>query len=272
MIEVKDVHHSYGSSEVIKGVSLIIKESSITALVGPNGSGKTTLAKIIAGIIKPQKGKVFVDGLDTSTAKQKEIIKKIGMVFQNPDYQLFSTSVLDEVAFALRNLGYSDEEAKEKALRSLKAFNLLEYAEKPPLALSGGEKKRLTFSIVSAWDPKYIIFDEPTVGQDSSSLRVLSNVINGLVSEGKGVIITSHDVEFLWSFNPYTFLIYEGKIVYEGYMKEMFYSLDDLEKYHLVEPQLSLISKSLKLKDPALRVEELIDEVKNVFSSKSFHF
>ncbi len=265
MIKLEDVYYTYGTGYAVEGVSLEIKEGELVAFVGHNGSGKTTIAKLMAGIIKPTKGSVFVDELDTKNSKPLNVIRKVGIVFQNPDYQLFESTVLEEVMFALKNMGYEKEKAKEMAMRALDRFGLLSYAQRPPLSLSGGEKKRLTFAIVYAWEPKYIIFDEPTVGQDRKNLQNLSFLINELIKNGKSVIITSHDIEFLWQFNPLTYVIEKGKVVWRGYMKELF-TQTDFRMYNLTEPQLSLISKKLGLKQPALSVKELSEVIKGVGS------
>jgi energy-coupling factor transport system ATP-binding protein len=263
MIKLNDVYYTYGTRYAVEGVSLEIKEGEVTAFVGPNGAGKTTIAKLISGIIKPTRGSVYVDGIDTKKSSHLEIIRKVGIIFQNPDYQLFERTVLEEVMFALKNMGYDRREAQDRAMKALDRFGLSKYADRPPLSLSGGEKKRLTFAIVYAWDPKYIVFDEPTVGQDGLNLKNLRNLMDEMLKEGKGVIITSHDMEFLWPLNPSTFVVKEGKVVWMGKMKELFKEANYSDA-NLIEPQLSVISKKLSLKEPALSVEDVVEVIKGV--------
>mgnify|MGYP001773087356 CR=1 FL=1 len=263
MIKLEDVYYTYGTGYAVEGVSLKIKEGELAAFVGHNGSGKTTIAKLIAGIIKPTKGNVFVDELDTRKSKPSDIIKKVGIVFQNPDYQLFERTVLEEAMFALKNMGYVKVKASEMAIKALERFGLSAYAQRPPLSLSGGEKRRLTFALVYAWEPKYIILDEPTVGQDRKNLENLSVLIKELIKDGKSVIITSHDMEFLWPFNPLTHVVEKGKVVWSGYMKELF-KQTDFSRFNLTEPQLSIMSRKLGLKEPVLTVEEFAEAIKGV--------
>ncbi|MFP3222763.1 MAG: ABC transporter ATP-binding protein [Nitrososphaeria archaeon] len=265
MIKLNDVYYTYGTGYAVEGVSFEIKEGEATALVGPNGSGKTTLAKLISGIIKPVRGSVYVDDADTKKCRPSEIIRKVGIIFQNPDYQLFESTVLEEVMFALKNMGYDKKEAQDRAMKALERFGLSKYADRPPLSLSGGEKKRLTFAIVYAWEPKYIIFDEPTVGQDGLNLRNLRNLIDEILKEGKGVIITSHDMEFLWPLNPSTFVVKKGRVVWKGKMKDLFKEANYGDA-NLTEPQLSVISKKLYLTEPALSVEDAAEVIKGVSS------
>ncbi|MGC9209173.1 MAG: energy-coupling factor ABC transporter ATP-binding protein [Nitrososphaeria archaeon] len=262
-MELKNVHYYYGDRAAVKGVSLKAERGRLYALVGPNGSGKTTIAKLMSGIIRPISGDVLIDGESTRNLRPHQIVRKVGMIFQNPDYQLFESTVLDEVMFALRGMGMRRDEARDAALRALEAFGLSDYADRPPLSLSGGEKKRLTFAITYAIDPEYIIFDEPTVGQDRKNLENLRDLIVRSVRTNKGVILTSHDVEFLWPLNPWTFLIKDGRLAWEGELRSLFLSVR-ADEMHLVEPQLSSISRSLRISPPVLLVSEALEVVRNV--------
>lgn len=230
---------SYRSNEfVLKGISLKIREGGYYAVMGENGSGKTTLLKHMNGLLRPVRGRVIVDGLDTSKVKTAQLARKVAITFQNPESMFFSPTVYDEVAFALRNFGIEKETVDRLVKRALGLFGLLSKARESPFSLSEGEKRRLCFACVLAWDPKYIVMDEPTAGQDSYQKEVLQGVIRQLVSQRRAVIIASHDVEFVAETKPYVFLMKNGKIVGEGEAEELLTNRVLLEKAGLVMPQI----------------------------------
>ena len=175
-------------------VSLRIGTGETVAIVGENGAGKTTLVKHITGLLKPSSGSVLVDGEDTRERSTAQLSRKAGIAFQNPDHQLFSESVEEEVAFGLRNFGYSEELIKQRVEWSLGFFGLGQYRSVSPLILSGGEKKRLTLACILSWDPQVVVLDEPTVGQDSIQKEKLTEIIRLLRSTGKTVVVVSHDI------------------------------------------------------------------------------
>ena len=167
MIEFKDVTfvHPTGTT-ALDHVSLTIGDGEALAVVGENGAGKTTLIKHITGLLKPTSGAVLVDGEDSRERTTAELSKKVGVAFQNPDHQLFSENVEEEIAFALRNFGFGEELVKQRVDWAINFFGLEEYRKSSPLTLSGGEKKRLTIACILSWDPGVVVLDEPTVGQD----------------------------------------------------------------------------------------------------------
>ncbi len=140
----------------------------------------------------------------------------MGIAFQNPDHQLFSDSVENEVSFALRNFGFPQELVSKRLDWALNFFGLEQYRKSSPLVLSGGEKKRLTLACILAWDPEVVVLDEPTVGQDSLQKEKLAQVFRMLQSTGKTIIIVSHDVEFLWPIQPRLLVMSGGKVVADG--------------------------------------------------------
>ncbi|HZW85239.1 MAG TPA: ABC transporter ATP-binding protein, partial [Nitrososphaerales archaeon] len=139
--------------KALDGVSLKIESGEVLAVVGENGAGKTTLVKHVTGLLKPSEGTVRIDGVLTSDTSTAKISRKVGVAFQNPDHQLFSESVEEEMAFALRNFGFSPELVENRVSWGLELFGLAQYRKSSPLVLSGGEKKRLTLACILAWDP-----------------------------------------------------------------------------------------------------------------------
>ena len=246
MIEVQDLRFTFpNGKEVLKGINLTINDGEFLAIMGENGAGKTTLIKHFNGLLKPTSGKVLVDGIDTRNTSTAILSKKVGIVFQNPDHQLFSETVEDEIAFSLRNFGFSEEIIKKRVESILKTLDLIDYANTSPFMLSGGEKKRVALASVLAWDPKHIILDEPTIGQDYRQKDRLRNFILQLNAQGKTVIIVTHDVEFVAECNPRVVLMKEGRIVADGEGKGILTNPEVLAQSSVVLPQITQIFMKL---------------------------
>jgi len=175
--------------KALDGVSLKIESGEVLAVVGENGAGKTTLVKHVTGLLKPSEGTVRIDGVLTSDTSTAKISRKVGVAFQNPDHQLFSESVEEEMAFALRNFGFSPELVENRVSWGLELFGLAQYRKSSPLVLSGGEKKRLTLACILAWDPEVVVLDEPTVGQDALQKEKLGQIFRMLQSTGKTIVV-----------------------------------------------------------------------------------
>ena len=239
MIELSDVVFVHQNGvRALDGVSLKIGGGETVAIVGENGAGKTTLVKHVTGLLKPTSGAVFVDGVNTRETSTAALSKKVGVAFQNPDHQLFSESVKEEMAFALRNFGFPPQLVEQRVTWGLKLFGLEEYRESSPLVLSGGEKKRLTLACILAWDPSVVMLDEPTVGQDAIQKEKLAGTIRMLGSTGKTVVIVSHDIEFLWPLQPRVVVMKSGRVVADGPAPEIMTKKKMLESARVAEPQL----------------------------------
>jgi energy-coupling factor transport system ATP-binding protein len=224
--------------KALDGVSLKVERGETVAVVGENGAGKTTLVKQVTGLLKPTTGRVLVEGEDTTATSTARLSRKVGVAFQNPDHQLFSESVEEEMAFALRNFGFPPEVVEQRVSWGLGLFGLEEYRKSSPLVLSGGEKKRLTLACILAWDPDVVILDEPTVGQDSIQKERLAGTIRLLNSTGKTVVVVSHDIEFLWPMQPRVVVMKSGKVVGDGPAAEVMEQRGLLESARVVQPQL----------------------------------
>ena len=242
MIRVKNIHFAYGGRKVLNGIDLEMG-SEVVALVGQNGSGKTTLAKHLNGLLKPEKGSVEIDGLDTREHTVAELSRLVGYVFQNPEHMFFEENVFKEVAFGPRNLGLSEEEVEKRVRWALKAVNLEGYEERTPHSLSGGEKQRLAIACVLAMKPRYIILDEPTTGLDARSSESVIETVEKLHVEGHGVLLITHDMELVLRLAERVVLLQKGEKVFDGPVKE-FFSLD-LRPYGLERPELLEVSERL---------------------------
>jgi energy-coupling factor transport system ATP-binding protein len=241
VIEVQDVYFTYPTAgvEALKGVSLIIRNGEFVAIMGQNGAGKTTLVKQFNGLLKPSKGSVLVDGVNTRDISVAQLARKVGFVFQNPDHQLFSETVEEEIAFALKNFGFNQETIEKRVTWALNLLDLTEYRKTSPFMLSGGERKRVALASVLAWDPEAVILDEPTIGQDHQQKETLRQFIIQLNSQGKTVVIVTHDVEFVAECNPRVVLMAQGRIVADGEAKHILTNPDIALKAFVVSPQIT---------------------------------
>ncbi|MGQ9565226.1 MAG: energy-coupling factor ABC transporter ATP-binding protein [Candidatus Bathyarchaeales archaeon] len=242
MIEVKNVYFTYPSGvEALKGVSMLIRDGEFVAIMGQNGAGKTTLVKHFNGLLKPTEGEVLVDSINTKETSVAKLARNVGFVFQNPDHQLFCESVEEEIAFGLRNFGFEESLIKKRVDWALNLLDLMEYRQTSPFLLSGGERKRVALASVLAWDPKTVVLDEPTIGQDHRQKEKLRQFIVQLNTQGKTVVVVTHDVEFVAESNPRVVLMSEGKIVADGLAEKILTDETLLTKASIVPPQISQI-------------------------------
>jgi len=258
MIEFREVTYVHESGvKALNNVTTKIGDGETVAIVGENGAGKTTLIRHVTGLLKPTEGEVLVDGVDTRQTSTATLSRKIGVAFQNPDHQLFSESVKEEMAFALRNFGFSPKLVEQRVSWGLKLFGLEEYSELSPLILSGGEKKRLTLACILAWDPEVVMLDEPTVGQDAIQKEKLAGTIRMLASTGKTVVVVSHDIEFLWPLQPRVIVMKSGGIVADGPAPDLMMKKEMLESSRVAEPQLVSLYRELSKRPSAPFVDAL---------------
>jgi len=247
MIEVRNVYFTYPNGvEALKGVSLHIDRGEFVAIMGQNGAGKTTLVKHFNGLLKPTRGEVLVDGVNTKEVSVATLARKVGYVFQNPDHQLFCETVEKEIAFALKNFGFDEELIKRRVDWALNLLGLSQYRESSPFMLSGGERKRLALASVLAWDPEVVILDEPTIGQDYAQKEKLRQFILQLRAQGKTVVIVTHDIEFVADCSPRVVLMANGRIVADGKVEEILTNPRLLAEASVIPPQVTQIFMELE--------------------------
>jgi len=246
MIRVENIYFTYPSGvEALKGITLEIRDGEFVAIMGENGAGKTTLVKHFNGILKPTKGEAFINGLNTRKATIAELSKNVGLVFQNPDHQLFCETVEEEITFGLRNFGFDEEKIQEKVKWTLDFLDLARYRKTSPFMLSGGERKRVALAAVLAWDPKVLVLDEPTIGQDYSQKERLRQFIVQINAQGRTVVIVTHDVEFVAECNPRTIIMSNGQIIGDAPAKEVFTNYEVLSKASILPPQIAQLFTQL---------------------------
>ena len=213
MIEIVDLIFQYPSSNrVLNQVNLTIQRGEKVALVGPNGAGKSTLLLHLNGILQGE-GLVRVDELVMNKANLPRIRSKVGLVFQNPDDQLFSLSVAEDVAFGPIHQGFNPDEVRQRVASALKAVNLTEFGDRHPFHLSGGEKKRASIATVLSMSPDYLVLDEPTSGLDPKSRRELIALLKSLP---QAQIIATHDLAMAQELADRVVLLKGGRVVMEG--------------------------------------------------------
>ena len=254
-----------GSHRAIDGVDIDVPQGSFVAILGHNGSGKSTLAKHMNAILVPTGGTMWVDGRDTKDPNELwNIRQSAGMVFQNPDNQIIGTVVEEEVGFGPENLGVPTDEIWKRVENSLRAVGMLERRKDSPNKLSGGQKQRVAIAGVIAMEPKCIVLDEPTAMLDPKGRKEVIEAVEQLRKEKNvTVILITHYMEEVIDADQ-VFVMDEGHVVMHGTPKEIFSRVDELKKYRMDVPQVTmladaLIQKGVPLPKGILRREELVD-------------
>jgi len=246
IIKVRDLWHQYkGGVVALRNINLDIYPGEFVAIVGQNGSGKTTLVKHFNGLLKPTKGFVIVNGLDTRPMHVSELSKYVGYIYQNPDDQLFAESVEDEIAFGPRNLGWDEEEVRKSVEEVIKRLHLEHLRKDHPLSLGLGDRHRVAVASVLAMKPDVVILDEPTTGQDFRGSREIVDLINGLQKEGKTVIMITHDMFLVADYAERVIVLSKGQILLDGTPAEIFSRPDILEQTYLSPPQITKLAQKL---------------------------
>lgn len=254
-----------GMSRAIDGVDLEVEPGQFIAILGHNGSGKSTLAKHMNAILTPTEGTMWVNGNDTRNDDALwEIRQSAGMVFQNPDNQIIGTVVEEDVGFGPENLGVPTEEIWERVEESLKAVGMIEYRNSSPNKLSGGQKQRVAIAGVVAMCPKCIVLDEPTAMLDPNGRKEVLRTVDELRRKEKvTVILITHYMEEVIDADQ-VIVMDHGRVVMQGTPRKVFSQVEELKKYRLDVPQVTILADELKkqgLPIPAgiLRKEELVE-------------
>ncbi len=268
----KNVKYAYFSENettclALKGVNISVKKGEFVAILGHNGSGKSTFAKHINVLLPLQEGELFVVSLDASKEENMwDIRSKASMVFQNPDNQIVSTVVEEDVAFGPENLGVPQSELQDRVDTALKAVNMQGYNNHAPHMLSGGQKQRVAIAGVLAMQPDIIVFDEPTAMLDPKGRKEVLDTVHALNKEqGKTVIFITHYMEEAAECDR-VFVMKEGKVIDEGTPNEVFSHEDILNEAGLIPPHATQIAQGLqncgiKLEKCPITLEELTEEI-----------
>ena len=270
MIRIEDLVFEYTRDEdqqpvsAIRNVSLNIEKGSFTAIIGRNGSGKSTLAKNINALLLPSSGAVYVNGFDTRKEEQVwDIRQSAAMVFQNPDNQIVSSIVEDDVAFGPENLGIPPEEIRRRVDNALNSVNMYEYRKKAPHLLSGGQKQRIAIAGAIAMRPECIVFDEPTAMLDPKGRSEVMSIIKELHGEGITVVLITHFMEEAAQADRIV-IMDQGKIALDGRPWQVFSRVDELRRLNLdgplpVELCCRLRRRGVEVPDTIITMEEMVE-------------
>lgn len=278
-IKIENLTHIYmkGSpfeKKALDNVSITINDGEFVALIGHTGSGKSTLIQHINGLLKPHSGNIIVNDINISNkgVKLSDIRKKVGLVFQYPEYQLFEETIEKDIAFGPKNLGLSDEEIDIRVKRAMKMVGLDydTYKDKSPFDLSGGQKRRVAIAGVVAMEPNVLILDEPTAGLDPKGRDDILNQVKLLHMEYKmTIILVSHSMEDVAKVADRILVMHKGKCILDGKPSDVFKEIDTLESVGLAVPQVTYLMRNLKEKGfnisgDAFTIAQAKEEILNV--------
>ena len=248
MIQIKNLSFYYTFEEyVLKNINLQIDKGESVAIVGENGSGKTTLVKHLNGLLKPSKGDVIIDKLNTKNCKMKDLIKYVGYLFQNPDDQIFEKTVWKEVAYGPTMLGYTDDKVSSLVKEALKLTGLIEYEFSHPFDLTFSQRRLLSLASVLAMDTPIVVLDEPTLALDRKDTLKLSKLIKSLKKKKKTVIIISHDMDFCAENAERFIVLSKGEVRYDGPKEQLLARKHILQSSNLSLPRITELAKDLKM-------------------------
>ncbi|RLE59578.1 MAG: ABC transporter ATP-binding protein [Thermoprotei archaeon] len=232
-LKLEDVWYSYPNGrQALKGVTLSLKKGTISILLGPNGCGKTTLLLVAAGLLQPQRGQVKVMG-KTLTPDKQNLRKHIGIVFQDPDDQLFNPTVYDEIAFAPRQLGYSEEKTKRKIEIVSKTLGIQHLLDRPTHTLSMGEKRKVALASVLVYDPDILLLDEPTANIETKTIAHLLQHLCQAKKQGKAILIATQRSELAQIVADNVHIMENGKITFQGTPTTLAKNPDILQKLEI---------------------------------------
>ncbi len=263
LVEVRDLRFSYPNtaSSALDGIDLSIARGEFVALIGQNGSGKSTLVKCLAGLLTPASGEIRIEGERVTPKAARALPRRIGVVLQNPDTQLFRMSVREEIAFGLQNIGVPEAERDERIKAALELTGLTELADVYPFKLSFGDRRKVAVASIVAMRPLVLVFDEPTTGQDYVGRYRLCEIARDLNALGTTVIMITHDMDLVARYAPRTVVLGLGRVLLDGPTREAFARPDVLRRTYLEPPQAARLAQALAPSAGtanALSVDELL--------------
>ena len=275
-ITFEQVSFSYGDAapHVLDGIDFTVDDGSFTGIIGANGSGKSTLVQLADGLLLPSSGNVVVDGMNTRDKKRlRELRRRVGLVFQYPERQLFASTVADDVAYGPRALGLDAPDVEENVRRALElvGFDYDDVSERSPFALSGGQQRRVAIAGVLAMEPSYLVLDEPSAGMDPSAALELRALLEHLNDEGTTIVMVSHDMDEVAELCTHVAALARGRVALAGGVHEVFApaNRERLVNMGLDVPRplrfaIELAEGGLDLQADPLTVDQLADAIARI--------
>ena len=251
LLRAENIDFTYGGGHhALKGISASIAEGEMLSIVGTNGAGKSTFSKVLCGFEIPQKGTLTLSGEDLSAYSIKERADRIGYVMQNPNQMISKTGIFDEVALGLRNRGVPEEEVRPRVEKALKTCGLYPFRNWPVSALSYGQKKRVTIASILVLEPKIILLDEPTAGQDLYHYTQIMDFLAELNRSGTTVVLITHDMHLMLEYTPRAIVFHDGHVIADTSAAEVLNSPEIVETAHLKETSLYHLAKNCGIASP----------------------
>jgi energy-coupling factor transport system ATP-binding protein len=265
ILRAENLTHTYSTGvTALKEVSVDFYRNDVVSIVGQNGSGKTTLVRHFNGLLRPGAGKVYVEGEDASSKSIGIMSRKVGYVFQNPNHQIFCTSVLDELEVAPKNYGFTPEQTRENIDRVVELMKLGPILNIHPLTLDYTTKKIVTIASVLAYNPPILILDEPTGGLDQPGREMLSAIIRLTHDAGHTMVIISHDMDYVAENSRRVIVMAGGRIILNDTPQAVFSNRDAMRQAQIEPPQITQLDAAITADDsPCLSVAEFVEKYRN---------
>ncbi|WP_077213116.1 ABC transporter ATP-binding protein [Bacillus dakarensis] len=222
LLQVENLSFSYNDHKVLNNVNFSILPGEFAALIGPNGAGKSTLSKLFLRFLKPESGRISFFNREIGDLKSRDLMQKVGYVFQNPEHQFICDTVEQELAYGFKILGWGEDKWKERLKELLHQFRLTDHRHHNPFSLSQGQKRRLSVATMLTNDQQLLILDEPTFGQDHINTKVMMELLKTLNQKGKTILMITHDMELVAEYANKVILLNEGSVAYEGDVTTLF--------------------------------------------------
>lgn len=249
IIKAENIWYSYddGNSYSLNGMSVNIYKGEKVAFMGANGSGKSTFFLCCNGVNRPDKGTLYYNGNKVVYNRKGmlDLRQKVGIVFQDPDNQLFSASVYQEISFGIMNLGIEEEKAKEEVENVIRRLEITPFRNQPAHALSGGQKKQVSIADILVMHPEVMILDEPSAALDPKHSEMVNQIVDQLIHENITVMVSTHDVDYAMEWADRIVLMHEGKVLQEGTPEQVFSDVETLKKTNLRQPVVMELFQSL---------------------------